>query len=146
MSSSASGAASPEDVVRRFLELCAQGRASEATELLDTDVVWRNSGWPAIRGRRVGSMLRDMDRRGIGFEAVLHHVAATVEGDVGVVLTERTDILRWGRWSAAFWVCGTFEVADGRITLWDDHFSNAKVLLAGLRGLLGLARSGQGSR
>ena len=74
---------------------------------------------PTVRGRRVFGMLRDMEKRGVGFSAVMHHVAA--DGDV--VLTDRTDILRVGRWENSFWVRGTFEVVDGKIRLWDDAFS-----------------------
>ena len=40
-----------------------------------------------------------------------------------MVLTDRTDVLRKGKWETSFWVRGTFEVRDGKITLWDDAFS-----------------------
>jgi limonene-1,2-epoxide hydrolase len=103
---------------------------------LSEDVVWRNTGLPTVRGRRVGGMLRDMERRGIGFEARLHHIAA--DGDI--VLTDRTDVLRYKRWESAFWVCGTFEVRDGRIVLWDDHFSAGNLLVASVKGLVGVVR------
>ena len=43
------------------------------------------------------------------------------------VLTDRTDVLRKGKWETSFWVRGTFEVRDGRITLWDDAFSWARL-------------------
>ncbi len=103
-----------------MLTLLETGDAAGAIELLDEHVEWRNSGLPTVRGKdRVGGMLREMERRHIGFEARLHHVA---ESDA-VVLTERTDVLKLGRFATEFWVCGTFEVTDGRITLWDDHFS-----------------------
>lgn len=125
------GVPGPVDVVRRFLVLLEEGDAASAVALLADDVVWRNTGLPTIRGRRVGGMLRDMERRGIGFEARLKHVAA----DGAIVLTERTDVLRYRRWESAFWVCGTFEVRDGLIVLWDDHFSMGNVVAASLRGL-----------
>lgn len=38
------------------------------------------------------------------------------------VLTERTDAIIIGPFQAHFWVCGVFEVRDGRITLWRDYF------------------------
>ena len=125
-----------ESLVRRFLELATTRRAAEAVELLHPDVEWRNSGWPTIRGRRVAAMLRDMDRRGVGFEVEMHHLAA--EGDV--VLTERTDILGLGRWRTSFHVNGTFRVREGRVVLWDDHFSNLALVAGGIRGLSGLLR------
>lgn len=124
------------DVVRRFLELLEDGDADGAVALLSADVVWRNTGLPTVRGRRVGGMLRDMQRRGIGFEARLHHIAA--DGDI--VLTDRTDVLRYKRWESAFWVCGTFEVRDGLIVLWDDHFSAGNLLVASVKGLVGVVR------
>jgi limonene-1,2-epoxide hydrolase len=126
-----------EVVVRSFLELLADDDAAAAVELLDDDLVWKNTGLPTIRGgRRVGKMLLDMEQRRINFTAVLHHVAA----DGNTVLTERTDVLRWGRWHTRFWVCGTFEVREGRIVLWDDHFSMGSVLVGSLKGLAGLVR------
>jgi limonene-1,2-epoxide hydrolase len=110
----------PEAVVRRFFELLIGREAATAAELLADDVEWRNTGMPTVRGaRRVGGLLRDMERRRISFSADLHHVAATGP----VVLTERTDYLGFGSFAADFWVCGTFRVEGGRIELWDDHFS-----------------------
>jgi limonene-1,2-epoxide hydrolase len=123
-------------VVERFFGLVEQNQAASAVALLAPDVVWRNTGLPTVRGRKVGGMLLDMERRRIGFRVDLHHVAA--DGDV--VLTERTDHLTYRRWTSAFWVCGTFEVRDGLITLWDDHFSPGNVLGASLKGLLGAIR------
>ena len=66
-------------------------------------------------------------------EVVIH---VTLPGPI--VLTERTDVLRYKRWESAFWVCGTFEVRDGLIALWDDHFSMGNVVAASLRGLAGV--------
>ena len=122
-----------ETVVRRFFDLLIDKRAAEAADLLADDVEWRNTGLPTIRGgRRVGGMLRDMERRRISFSADLHHVAATGP----VVLTERTDYLGAGRFHADFWVCGTFRVENGLIALWDDHFALGNVLTGVGRGAL----------
>lgn len=130
-------AGDPETVVRRFFELLCARRADEATELLAEDVEWRNTGAPTVRGkRRVGGMLRDMDRRRIHFDADLHHVAA--DGDH--VLTQRTDYLGYGRFAGDFWVYGTFRVRDGLIELWDDHFSWGDVLLGMGRGAVRAVR------
>jgi limonene-1,2-epoxide hydrolase len=128
----------PEAVVRRFFELLIARQADRAAELLADDVEWRNTGMPTFRGvRRVGGMLRDMERRRISFSADLHHVAATGP----VVLTERTDYLGRGRFTADFWVCGTFRVEDGRIVLWDDHFSWGNVLAGCVTGIVRAIRS-----
>jgi limonene-1,2-epoxide hydrolase len=121
-----------EAVVRQFLSLLETDPAA-SVELLHDDVEWRNTGLPTVRGkRRVGAMLRDMEKRKIGFEATMHHVAAT--GDV--VLTDRTDVLRFGRWETSFWVRGTFEVVDGTIRLWDDAFSWGDFTRGSLVGLV----------
>ena len=123
----------PEAVVRRFFELLNSKDAATAAELLADDVEWRNTGMPTIRGgRRVGGILRDMEKRRISFSAEMHHVA----GNGAFVLTERTDYLGWGRVATDFWVCGTFRIEDGRIALWDDHFSLGNVATGIGRGAL----------
>jgi limonene-1,2-epoxide hydrolase len=60
----------------------------------------------------------------------MHHIASNGP----VVLTERTDVLGVGPVSASFWVCGTFEVHDGRITVWRDRFDYADLTWAVVRG------------
>jgi hypothetical protein len=58
-------------------------------------------------------------------------VRACEAGDTrnGILLTERTDSAR-GRWfSLEFWVCGTFEVRDGKIALWRDYFDLGAITL-----------------
>ncbi|WP_323794490.1 limonene-1,2-epoxide hydrolase family protein [Nocardioides sp.] len=119
-------------VVRSCLTALQEGDVEAAQALLDPEVEWRNSGLPTVRGRRAHQALRDMIERGIGFEAELHHLAA--DGDV--VLTDRTDVLTYRRFRTQFWVCGTFEVRDGRIVLWDDHFSLTNFVGAGVLGLV----------
>lgn len=128
--------ASPITVVTTFLDLLASKQADSAVDMLSEDVEWRNTGLPTVRGRRVGDVLREMERRGVAFSADMRHIAA--DGDA--VLTERTDYLRYRHWVADFWVCGTFVVRDGRITLWDDHYAPGSVLAGAVRGLLGLVR------
>jgi limonene-1,2-epoxide hydrolase len=53
----------------------------------------------------------------------VHNIAANGH----VVLTERTDVLAKGRYEIAPWVCGTFEVHEGKITLWRDYFDLASI-------------------
>lgn len=120
-----------EVLVRDFLNLLAVPDSRAAVELLHADVEWKNTGLPTIRGRRVGAMLLDMEKRGVGFAVDNHHVAAS--GDV--VLTDRTDHLSYKRWSASFWVRGTFRVQDGRIILWDDAFGMGNFLKASVLGV-----------
>ncbi len=63
-------------------------------------------------------LFKGLQRPSFGFEVKIHRIA--VNGPV--VLTERTDVLRLGPVRLQFWVCGVFEVKDGRITLWRDYF------------------------
>lgn len=121
-----------ESVVRDLLDHLAAGEVEEAIELLDVDVEWRNTLLPTFRGPQVAKALRDMVARGIGFEVEHHHVAAT--GDV--VLTDRTDVLSYGRWRSEFGVRGTFEVRDGKVVVWDDAFSWVDAVGSGVLGLV----------
>ena len=50
-----------------------------------------------------------------------------------------TDALVIGPVRLQFWVCGVFEVHDGRITLWRDYFDMFDMVKATVRGLLGAA-------
>jgi limonene-1,2-epoxide hydrolase len=122
----------PDSVVRDLLDHLAAGEAEEAIDLLDVEIVWRNTLMPDFRGPQVAKALRDMVSRGIGFEVVHHHVA--VDGDV--VLTDRTDVLSYGRWRSEFQVRGTFEVRDGKVVLWDDAFSWVDVIGSGVLGVV----------
>lgn len=101
--------------------------------VLDENVVYQNVGLPTIRGRaRAVKLFRAMDGRA-GFEVKTHRIA--VNG--ATVLTERTDALVIGPVRLQFWVCGVFEVHDGRITLWRDYFDVFDMTKALLRGLAG---------
>ena len=120
-----------EQTVRAFLEHLARDETDEAVSLLDPDVEWRNTAMPTFRGDRVHQMLRDMGRRGVGFEVRWHHVAATDD----TVLTDRTDVIKYSGWETSFRVRGTFTVREGRITVWDDAFSWLELLGSGVVGL-----------
>lgn len=132
------GAVTVEDpiaVVEGFLAAMAAGDAAGAAALIDDDILYVNVGLPKIRGRReVEKVLHGLDRPSIGFEVYLHAISA--EGNV--VLTERTDVLRFGKVRAQFWVWGRFEVVDGRITLWRDSFDFLDLLRANVRGIAGV--------
>ena len=104
-----------------------------AGAVLDEHLVYQNVGFPTIRGRaRAMKLFRGMEGRA-GFEVKTHRIA--VNGST--VLTERTDALVFGRVRLQFWVCGVFEVKDGRITLWRDYFDMFDFTKALARGVLG---------
>jgi len=93
---------------------------------LAQDVEYQNVPFPRDVGKaQVERTLRLLQRFAKSFDVTIHHIAERN----GVVLTERTDYLR-GPWlDLAFWVCGTFEVRDGKIVLWRDYFDLATFAL-----------------
>lgn len=120
-------------IVETFLYALADQDFTAIDALLADDVVYQNVGLPTIRGRRrVVKLMRGMEGR-MGFEVAVHRNVA--EGST--VLNERTDAMVFGPLRLQFWVCGVFEVTDGRITLWRDHFDFFDMLKATARGLLG---------
>jgi limonene-1,2-epoxide hydrolase len=131
----------PATVVRAFLADLERLDLDAACAHLAPDVVYVNVSLPPARGlaatRRVLGLLT---ARATGFRAENHRLVA----DGPVVLTERTDTIELGRLRTSFWVCGTFEVHDGVITLWRDYFDWAAVtgaLAAGVgRAALSLVR------
>ena len=100
---------------------------------LDENLVYQNVGFPTIRGRaRAMKLFAAMEGRA-GFEVKIHRIA--VNGST--VLTERTDALVIGPVRLQFWVCGVFEVRDGRIMLWRDYFDMFDFTKAIVRGVAG---------
>ena len=131
----------PAAVVRAFLGDLERLDVDAATDRLAADAVYQNVPFPAARGcTAIAKQLAGLARYGSGFEVRYHNVA--VNGTT--VLTERNDVLVFGPVRADFWVCGTFEVVDGHITLWRDRFDFVDFAVAFLKGaaraLVGLVR------
>ncbi|AOW91909.1 epoxide hydrolase [Rhodococcus sp. WMMA185] len=121
------------EVVRSFLAALADGDPAAAKQYLDRDIVWHNVSLPKVHGiDRVMRVLERMAGPGVGFEVRLHHIA----GDGTAVLTERTDILIYKKIRSEFWVCGTFEMKDGKIVVWRDYFSFRDMLWGTIKGIL----------
>ena len=119
--------------IENFLTAMQNHDIDSAGAALDENLAYQNVGFPTIRGRaRAMKLFRSMQGR-VGFEVNIHRIA--VNGST--VLTERTDALVFGRVRLQFWVCGVFEVTDGRITLWRDYFDMFDFTKALARGLLG---------
>ncbi len=125
----------PTQVVERFLDLLRVEDVDGAAELLAADVEYVNVGLPTVHGReRVRRLLRGtLGLDGAGFEVYLHTISAAGTS----VLTERTDVMKFGRLRIQFWVCGRFDVHDGQIALWRDYFDQMNFWVATARGLLG---------
>jgi limonene-1,2-epoxide hydrolase len=120
---------SDRQVVEAFLDALERKDMDRALALMDDDIVYQNVPMKPDRGKEatVRTLKRFM-RFADTFEVRMHNIAASD----GVVLTERTDILK-GPWlDMEFWVCGTFEVRDGKITLWRDYADGSQFLLQAL--------------
>jgi limonene-1,2-epoxide hydrolase len=125
----------PMVVVERFIDhLRTVTDSDAAVGLLAVDVVYENSWLPTVRGReRVRRLFQALIRIGTHVEMHVHAISA----DGATVLTERTDVLQWGRLRLQFWICGRFDVHDGQIVLWREYYDPLAILAATLRGLLG---------
>jgi limonene-1,2-epoxide hydrolase len=125
------GTSTEIDVVLAFLGALEREDLDAALDLLDDEIVYQNVPLPAARGKRaVAKQLGSLDRDGIGFEVEFLNVAANGP----IVLTERTDVISIGPVRGEFWVCGTFEVRDGRIVVWRDRFDYLDFFSSFVRG------------
>ncbi|TGD86458.1 limonene-1,2-epoxide hydrolase [Mycolicibacterium sp. CH28] len=119
--------------VEVFLSALQDEDLATADAQLDDNLIYENVGFPTIRGRaRTMKLFRRMQGKA-GFQVKIHRIA--VNGPV--VLTERTDVLIFGPVRLQFWVCGVFEVNNGRITLWRDYFDMFDFTKAIARGIAG---------
>lgn len=138
MTKAATSKPGPITTVRNFLGALENLDVDHAMSYAAPDMVYQNVPLPPARGHAaVDKQLRFMCRYGTGFRADIHNIAA----NGGTVLTERTDALHRGNWQAEFWVCGTFEVSDGQLTLWRDYFDWSTVLVSGVHGALRAANT-----
>jgi limonene-1,2-epoxide hydrolase len=67
---------------------------------------------------QVANLFELLLRRGTGFQVKIHSIAT----NGNTVMTERTDVINVGSLHVGFWVCGTFQVENGKIVLWRDYF------------------------
>jgi limonene-1,2-epoxide hydrolase len=120
--------------VENFLYAVGDQNFDAAEALATDDLVWENVGCLTVRGsRRVMRTLQSLPDRS-QFEIKIHRIAA--DGDA--VLVERSDALVLGRLRVQGWVCGVFEVHEGKITLWRDYFDYLDLLKGTLRGIAGV--------
>lgn len=125
----------PEAIVTRFLEALAAQDLDAATALLAPELRYTNVSLPTlVGGDRVGRLLRRALGGALRFDVQIHSIASN--GDT--VLTERSDILALGPLVLRFWVCGTFRVRQGRITLWRDYFDWWDMGKGTVRGVVGV--------
>jgi limonene-1,2-epoxide hydrolase len=121
--------------VETFLYALQNQDFDTVESVLADNIEWQNVGYPTIRGRdRIVKLFRRGQGR-FGFGVKIHRIAA--EGTA--VLTERTDAVVIGPLRVQFWVCGVFEVRDGRITLWRDYFDAFDFAKSTVRGVAAIA-------
>jgi limonene-1,2-epoxide hydrolase len=136
-SASARTSSTPIQIVEEFLRALEAKDLQHAASLLADDVVYQNVPLPADHGKpAVLRTLEGFQRFVTDFEVRMKNIA---ERD-GVVLTERVDVLSGPFVYLDIWVCGTFKVDGGQITLWRDYFDLAeatgKLLVGPIRKLL----------
>lgn len=126
-------------VVEELFAAFSANDLPRALALMADDIVYQNVPFPADRGK--AAVTRTLQRFGrfvSQFAVEMRNIAARDH----VVLTERVDTLSGPLVHLDIWVCGTFELRDGRITLWRDYFdlasSTAQLLTSPLRQLLRL--------
>ncbi|WAC54543.1 limonene-1,2-epoxide hydrolase family protein [Gordonia sp. SL306] len=124
----------PIDIVTEFLDELARGDSAAALENVDENIAYTNVSTPTVHGKRkvakVFSGLDNLSWAGFNYRMV------NVSADGPVVLTERVDELRIGRVAMQFWVCGRFEIAEGRITVWRDYFDYWDMTKGLVKGLV----------
>jgi limonene-1,2-epoxide hydrolase len=123
----------PIEVVQRFLGALVEGEVETAVSLVADDLVYANVSLPTIRGKHRFTQAAQFYFRHMGFDVRVHGIAANGP----LVLTERTDQLVFGRLRLQIWVCGSFEVVDGRITTWRDYFDWANSTIGMFRAIAG---------
>lgn len=127
--------AQSEDIVERFLNALMQQDHVTISELLHPDIVYTNVSLPTFKGgKRVAGLIKLALSSTRKLKVKNHQLVAKEN----IVLTERTDILEIGPLHVGFWVCGTFEVEDGKIILWRDYFDWLNVSKGLIRGFLGI--------
>ena len=113
-------------IVERFFDAWRSMDLPAVFALLSDDIVYQNVPFRPHHGRAdVEPVLRSLCRGSDKFYIEFHNIA---ERD-GVVLIERTD-RAVGPWiDMTFWVCGTFEIRDGKIAVWRDRFDRASMAM-----------------
>ncbi|GAB11306.1 hypothetical protein GOARA_067_00480 [Gordonia araii NBRC 100433] len=129
----------PVELTTEFLRDLASGRIDGALAVVGDDILYENVGFPAVRGKQLFSrVMRALNGRLVHFDAEI--LTAAADGDK--VLNERIDLLSLGPLRLRFWVCGHFEIRDGRIVVWRDYFDFFDCTKAMVRALVGLVVPG----
>ncbi|MFF5262991.1 limonene-1,2-epoxide hydrolase family protein [Actinomadura viridis] len=130
---------SNQTIVTEFLAAFEDLDVDRALTYVSRDIEYQNVPFPVVRGfDKFEKRMRGFTSKGTGYEAEIINIAANGP----IVLTERIDVTIRKNWRARFWVCSTFEVRDGKIILWREHYDWVSVLASSVKGLFGAAVSG----
>jgi limonene-1,2-epoxide hydrolase len=126
------------EVVQSFFDALRAKQLDRALEHLSEDIIYENAPLPTDHGKAaVERKLRAFQRMATRESDIREH---NIAERGSIVLSERTDIIRGRMLDLEFWVCGTFEVRDGKIVNWRDRYDFAaimlQVLMSPLRTLL----------
>ena len=113
------------EVVRAFLKSLQTLDLDEALTYLSDNVEYQNMPLPPVKGHRGVLKILGPMKKCTGFEVSMRNIATNGRA----VLTERTDAIFLGPVRIPFHVCGTFEVKDGKITVWRDTFDWSSALV-----------------
>ncbi|MFT5354529.1 MAG: limonene-1,2-epoxide hydrolase [Polyangiales bacterium] len=123
----------PTETVEAFLAALVAMDTAAARALMADHIVYQNVPFPADRG--VAATTKTLEKFLVPFRT-FEVETLNIAANGNTVLTERIDTFSNGKFRAGFWVCGTFEVEDGKITLWRDRFDLADMTFNLVRGLL----------
>lgn len=120
------------DVVRALITALQRADVEAALDLVHDDVVFHPYPLPSVRGkpalaRQLALIALLVKNISIGTQ--------NIASNGHVVLTERTHSFDVGPVPIEFWTWGTFEVVDGRITLWRERLDIAELSLSALKGI-----------
>ena len=114
----------PTELVSRFCAAWSQNRATaELAAFFVDDAVYHNIPLAPITGREaIATTIDSFIRPGApGIEGIEFRVV-NIAANGSIVMTERVDVFRLPDKSFELPVMGTFEVNEGKISVWRDYF------------------------
>lgn len=122
----------PTETVKAFIAALERLDIDRALTFVDASIVYENVSLPPVRGLRAfEKTMRGMEKNFDRFEVRMHAIAE----NGNTVLTERVDVLEFRGLRLEPWVCGTFVVENGKITVWRDYFDWAQMTSQFVKGL-----------
>lgn len=115
------------DLVTEFCGLWSDPDPAVIAEYFTEDAVYHNIPMDPVKGR---DAIREFLEGFLAtFDGIDFQIHKQVEAD-GVVMNERTDVLRGLGKETPLPVMGVFEVVDGKIAAWRDYFDMGAITAA----------------